>query len=222
MRFVPALLASCFCVAPLSARAIVTSGFDNDNGGWTGVTADIATSGVPVQTTPALTFHTAGGHPGGFVSMTDPDVFDMFFRAPASFLGNQSNALGGTLNFDTITDLSLDYNGADVVIKGNGTVLVYDIAPTTGNQWSTISVSLSPSANWRLNTLGGPAASVADFQNALSNVSELWITAEYHAGVAETTGLDNVTLTSVPEPATLAPALWCIGAALTSRRRVCT
>jgi hypothetical protein len=219
MRFVPALSAFFFCAAPLCARAVVTSTFDADNGGWTGVTADISTSGIPIQTTPALTFHATAGHPGGYVSLTDPDNFDMFFRAPASFLGDQRAAIGGTLQFDTITDLSRDYNGADVVIKGNGKVLVYDIAPTAGTDWSTVSVTLSPSANWRLNTLNGPAATVADFQSALANVSELWITGEYHAGTTETSGLDNVTLTTVPEPATAGAVLGCIGVAHLLRRR---
>jgi hypothetical protein len=219
MRFVPALFALGFCAAPLSARAIVTSSFDTDNGGWTGVTADIATSGIPLQTTPALAFHATGGHPGGYASMTDPDAFDMFFRAPANFLGDQSAAVGGTLQFDTITDLSRDYNGADVVIKGNGKVLVYDIAPTAGTDWSSVSVALLPSANWRLNTLNGPAAGIADFQAVLANVSELWITAEYHAGVAETTGLDNVSVTTVPEPALGSLVSGCIGVASLARRR---
>jgi hypothetical protein len=152
------------------------------------------------------------------VSITDPDNFDTFFRAPVAFLGNQSAALGGTLSFDTITDTGLDYNGADVVIKGNGKVLVYDVAPTTGANWSSVTLTVSPSANWRLNTLNGAAANVADFQSVLANVSELWITAEYHAGT-ETTGLDNVALSAVPEPKAMSSALCCAGVAMIFRRR---
>lgn len=218
MRFVRTMVLSCFCLAPLSASAWAASTFDTNDQGWSVVTADIAQSGIPVQTSGAVTFHATGGHPAGYVSITDPDNFDTFFRAPAAFTGDQSAALGGTLSFDTITDAARDYNGADVVIKGNGKVLVYDIAPTANSDWSNVTLTVSPSANWRLNTLNGPAASLADFQSALANVSELWITAEYHAGV-ETTGLDNVALSTVPEPAAISAAMCFAGASIGSRRR---
>jgi hypothetical protein len=212
------MVLSCFCLAPLSASAWAASTFDADSQGWSIVTADITQAGIPTQTTGAVTFHATGGHPDGYVSITDPDSFDTFFRAPAAFTGDQSAALGGTLSFDTITDAARDYNGADVVIKGNGKVLVYDIAPTADSNWSNVTLTIAPSANWRLNALNGPAATVADFQSALANVSELWITAEYHAGV-ETTGLDNVALSTVPEPAAVSAALGFAAAIGVRRRR---
>src|SRR3954447_2919589 len=218
MRFVPTLFAlPCLCVAPLCAKAVTTS-FDSDSAGWSGLTADIATAGIPMQTSSALTFHATGGNPGGFGSVTDPDAFDTFFRAPASFLGNQSAAQGGTLRFDTITDLAPDYNGPDVIIKGNATVLVYDVAPTATSQWNSVSVPLAPGAGWHLNSASGAVATATDFQNALGNVTELWITAEYHGGLGETTGLDNVALTAVPEPAAAVIALGCIAVGHARRR----
>lgn len=197
----------------------VVSTFDTDAQGWTTLTADSATAGLPVQVTAAAVFQPTGGNPGGFISFLDPDGFDSLFRAPASFLGNQTSVLGGSLSFDTITDQAIDYNGPDVVIKGNGTVLVYDVAPPVGTGiWSHVSVSLAPSANWHLNSSGGPAANLADFQSALGAVSELWVTAEYHNGTTEITGLDNVTLTAIPEPGAMLLTMSCGGIGVLSLR----
>jgi len=208
----------------LRAAPPASSNFNVNDQGWSVVTVDTGTSGFPTATTGGATYNATGGNPGGFISILDPDSFDTFFRAPAAYQGNLLAALNGTLQFDTITDQIADYNGADVVIKGNGTVLIYDIAPLATANWSTVALTIAPGANWHLNTLGGPTATLSDFQNALANVSEFWITAEYHNGVSETTGLDNVSLNApsvAPEPSSAALTLLGLaaGLGLCGRRR---
>ena len=84
-----------------------------------------------------------------------------------------------------------------------------------------MSVTLAPNANWHLNTQAGPLAALTDFQNAFANVSDFWITAEFHNGVTETSGLDNVILNSaVPEPGSLVLLLSGLGAGFLSLRRL--
>jgi hypothetical protein len=206
-------LGPVFCLALLAALAasggtIASSTFSANGEGWIGLTADPTTSGVPVVLNSlTLTFHASGGNPGGYVSILDADSNDTFFAAPAAgFLGDISLALNGTLQYSAMTGQTGDYAGPLVVIKGNGIVLVYRTGsqPAGINVWAPVTFPIGPDANWRVNS---GSATLGDFQTALANVSDFWITAETHNGVAEITGLDSVTLSSpdsaVPEPSTL-------------------
>jgi len=193
---------------PASAGIIASSVFTANSESWTALTADSATTGLPVVQNLALTFNATGGIPGGYVSVADEDNADTFFVAPVAFSGNLSAAINGSLVYNSITDQTADYAGPLVVIKGNGVTLVYQTGtqPAGVNVWNSVSVPLGPNANWHIGTGGGSLATLSDFQTALANVSAFWITAETHNGVSETTGLDSVTLSStdstVPEPST--------------------
>ncbi len=197
-----------FTLSLLSAQAAVTSTFDTDAEGWTGLTARPSENSAPINNAgPFGAYSATGGNPGGYFRLADPDDQDTFFSAPARFLGDQSSAVGGTLSYDLYTDASINYAGPNVVLQGGGITLVYVLTtqPAVQNNWVTVSVPLAPSAFWHLGSAGGGAASTSDFQTVLGNLDRLWISAETHSPVEETSGLDNVRLAAaVPEPATAA------------------
>ena len=209
----------------LSAQAVVTSTFDTDAEGWTGLTARPAENAAPIHNAgPFGAYSATGGNPGGYFRLADPDDQDTFFIAPTKFLGNQSSAVGGTLSYDLFTDATTNYAGPNVVLQGGGLTLVYVLTtqPAVQNSWVNVSVAFTPSAAWHLGSAGGGAVSATDFQTALGNLSRLWISAETHSPVEEISGLDNVRLVSaVPEPATAALMLLGVAAVagLQSRRR---
>lgn len=180
------LIATCIAL-PLTATA---AGFATDAEGWT-------TSNGGVQT-----WMPSGGNGGGWLRVADDTGDDFLLNAPAAWLGNWSGYLGGTLSFD-----ALNANGespdwapfGEVTITGAaGTVVLDAVAannPPADGLWHHYSVQLSPAAGW-----SGSASLAA----VLANVTSLTIKGEFHAGVSEVVGMDNVEVTAVPEPASAA------------------
>lgn len=165
------------------------------------------------------TYLSTGGNPGGYLSATDPDSGDFYFQAPGLLQGDFSALYGGSLSFDLWLDNN-DYQGAPgVILAGGGQVIV---APTTAPQpgaWRTVNVPLAPEGGWKLGSLSGGAASPADIQQVLANVTLLRIRGEYvvnQVGI-EQGRIDNIIL--VPEPAGLAVTALCLFAALGRKRR---
>ena len=200
------LTAGVATMLSLSSHAAITSTFDTDADGWSGLTALPYNNSAPVYNAgPFGAYSATGGNSGGYFRLPDPDDQDTFFSAPLKFLGNQSNAVGGSLSYDLYTDATTNYAGPNVVLKGGGLTLVYFLTtqPAVQNAWVDVNVALAPSAAWHLGSATGGAVSTADFQTALGSLDQLWISGETHSPVEEISGLDNVRLTSaVPEPAT--------------------
>ena len=94
-----------------------------------------------------------------------------------------------------------------------------------GQQWPCTAVPASGQPRQRLDFIqrcaerhwlalrpaGRSPGSAADFRQALGNVSALYLRGDYIAGVVETTALDNVAITPVPEPETRAMLLAGLG-----------
>lgn len=171
---------------------------------------------LPLSTNVAVTFSATGGNPDGHIAASDTNNLVTYFGAPAPFRGNILAALNGTLSFDVRYRGTVDFNFYDVVIRGGGLLLRLDAPlPAIGpNGWTTLEYTIGPGAGWT--TSAGAAATLADFQQVLANVTDLWILAEYTNGITETADLDNVTLleSEIPEPSGLAglglAALWAL------------
>lgn len=133
------VLAAAFAFAfPMANASAVTSTFDTGTQGWT-VVGDEA---GPVTWIPA------GGNTGGYISVTDAVVRGvMYFVAPNAYLGNQSAAYGTALSFDLIQNYPGNpnqFDAGDVVLRGSGLTLVYDLPNNPGNgTWTPYSVSLT-------------------------------------------------------------------------------
>lgn len=207
----PALLLASLLGLPLAASAAnLKSDFTADSEGWT--TAVPAGEGVQ-------TWEVSGGNGGGWLRVEDlSGNSDILLTAPTSWLGNWSGFLGGTLSFDA-KNLSpngtvIDWPGfGEIRISNGSTSVLLDIAaagqPPADGQWQHYSVTLTPAAGW------GPSLA-----SVLANVTSLSINGELHAGPGEVVGFDNIQVTAVPEPASLAMLLGGV-ALLAVRRRWC-
>ncbi|MFO1320034.1 MAG: laminin B domain-containing protein [Burkholderiales bacterium] len=214
-------------MAATGARAAISEGFETGAAGWTSI--DVAVTSLQsaaytsAGTPNPVTHHASGGNPGGYLSAADPSGETFLFDAPPAFLGNLAAYAGGTLSYDVFyTPHYNEWRGDPDVILSNGTTTLFYLGTSNpGIDWTHFSVTLAPGAGWTVGTFGGTAASAADFAAVLSSTTLLRIRAEYLADVAETTGLDNVTLTAVPEPGTwalLAAGLGLVGLSGARRR----
>ncbi|MBI5770408.1 MAG: immunoglobulin domain-containing protein [Verrucomicrobia bacterium] len=185
-----------------ASNLAASSGFAAGVEGW-GVASfsSLATENYAVVGNYTPTFVATGGNPGGYLSMNDPDGGDFTFSAPAAFLGNRLGSLGATLTYELIHPVgTLNYPAVDVILVGNGVRLVWQGSPAiapSASAWTPVTVTLAPSAQWHVGSTSGAAATVADFQNVLGNLTGLFIRGEYTDG-PDTTGLDNVVLGVAP------------------------
>lgn len=219
-----ALVAAC---AAISARAdiIVETTFNSNNQNWFTNFGSTASG-----------WQSSGGNPGGNMRASDRTDFPptggpWYFQNGTTFNGNRSAAYGGTLDFD----LRSNGNGSpkeitpsfgyDVLIRGTAgptsIFLAYvNLAPPTGDAWTSYSLALNETSGWRYNTnfFSAPTnwglATQAQVQSVLSNVNGIDIRGDYWTSY-ETTSLDNVSLNTaaVPEPTPLV-LLGCIGIGL--------
>lgn len=194
------LTATCFAL-PLAATA---AGFDTGDEGWTSIDGG------------AQTWVATGGNGGGWLRVADISDADFLLRAPSPWLGNWSGLLGGTLSFEAlnVNNESPDWAPfGEVVITGTAGSVTLDIAaannPPADGQWHRYGVLLAPSAGW----------SGASLSSVLANVTSLTIKGEFHAGVTEVVGIDNIQVTSVPEPTSAALLLGGLALLASLRRK---
>jgi len=151
------------------------------------------------------TYFATGGNPGGYIQAVDQVLgLTWFWVAPPKFLGNDSAAYGQNLQFDLRqSGLNNQFDEDDVVLMGSGLTLAFDTPNNPGITWTSYNVPLLASAGWKLDSIAGAAATEAQMQSVLSNLTALRIRGEFITG-PDTGDLDNVALGSaIPESGTL-------------------
>lgn len=170
--------------------ARIASRFDSGIDGWSFVADVKEFDWIP-----------SGGNPGGFLQAVDYAHGDTwYFVAPEKFLGDKSAYIGGTLSFDLKQDpITSQFDQSDVLITGGGRTIAFDTEENPGLDWTSYSVTLDTSTDWRLGDIWGEAASQAEIDAVLADIDSLWIRGEFVTG-ADTGGLDNVLMTPAASP----------------------
>lgn len=180
-----AAVATMALLAGQAQAQSVHHGFDAGDEGWT------VFDGGDLQ------WQVSGGNPGGYLRITDVTGGDFLAVAPATMLGDRSAWLGGTLSFDARNVNGVAPSWADfgrITLSGGDQAIlsldmVADDQPPADGQWHRYSVQLTE-AVWG-----------ASLGAVLADLRGLSIKAEFHNGVSEVVGLDNISVSVVPEPA---------------------
>lgn len=172
------------------ARVPAPSAFDSTDEGWQAVCLNDNGPYDTVINQQTPEHRPTGGHPGGYVSSSDPGSGNFFWQAPNGYLGNHADLYGGSLRYDLKSEGGECFDEADVVLIGGGLVLVYNQPDNPTDQWQTFSVPLTEKG-WTKGAVGGEPVTAEEFRTVLSNLTALRLRGEFRWG-AEVGSLDNV------------------------------
>jgi len=191
-----------FCVLMLSvtitqAVPVKESTFTTGDEGWSTWSTGVVTG---------FSQDSTGGNPGGYISATDSSDSTWFFMSPLSWGGDWTPYIGGTIEFDIKpikNDASQIYMSSIVTVvldletPGDGIFIGWfsDINPPIGT-WTTYNVEISES-NFQV------VGSSLPFNEAIQQVTMIGFFGDYLQGQTDTSCLDNVRVSPVPEPATM-------------------
>ncbi|MGH1578809.1 laminin B domain-containing protein [Planktotalea sp.] len=164
---------------------VISSTFDNDLEGWSFI-----------EDVEEFRHEPTNGNPGGHLFAEDFASGQVYyFIAPDAYLGNKSAFYDGTLSFD-LKQSALDsqFDSTDIFLIGGGLTLALDFAHP-GVNWTSYSISLNTSADWRLIDEDGVVASEAQLRAALTDLTEIRIRGEFRTG-EETSYMDNVKMSA--------------------------
>lgn len=184
-RFLSALLLSS--VLPGLAAASVVFTFNADNQAWVVVDYPFH-SHVANPAIQGLPFDGTFGVPEGSVRIGD--VYgETGIAAPAAILGNQSAAYGDTLKYDIYLRFSDQVTYPAVILNAGTYSLYYDRPSPAIGSWTAMAIPLREDGWKRALTL--VAATQAEFQQALANLTGVYIYTEWNSG-PDDTNVDNI------------------------------
>ena len=184
------------------AEIMIPSTFDFDAEGWT------LNPGAGT-----LTWIETGGNPGGAITAQDDVTGVMLALAPPKYLGDLSAFDGGTLSVDFIQladaeGTPLPDLGTVTLSNGSSSASLDLVAGTIPTSWTGYEATLD-AATW--------GVTPSTWNDILNDVTEISVVVDSFNLFGDTVGMDNFTLTAVPEPAAL--AIWTAGVFALRRTR---
>jgi gliding motility-associated-like protein len=176
------LLKSAFClffvvgILHFTCAQSISSDFSASADGWTIYNTSTGSS-------IGATYLSTGGNPGGYISDggTSGGGTMLYAEAPAKFHGDFSKAYKQNLTFDLNTSSpGTDNNSGDVIISGNGGILVYQLTAKPGTSFTSYSVPLDETVTgWHFGGVTGAAPNQTQMKMVLSNITSLRIRTKY-------------------------------------------
>ena len=184
-----------FILLSFSVYADTVWNFETGTQGWQ--IADLNTGGpyeTPVGFYP-VNHYATGGNPGGYMGGIDPTANTFSFCMPQSVFSCIQTFNGGNLSFS----MKCNYNNWTsepylIVVCGSQVLLSYIPVPT--DYWQDYSIDFHYEDFFRYS---GPGVTDEQFMMLMTEVTAIYIVAEYGAGVYEHTDLDSVVLSGVIE-----------------------
>lgn len=174
-----ALMAGCTELSIATVTAPGFNGFDTDNEGW------------HVDQGGKERYSPTDGNPGGYLQGIDNAGNAWYFVAPPRFVREVQFSYGRSLRFDlkqSATDAQVTFD--DLILSDGTTRLTFNTPYNPNTTWTHYAVKLDEVQGWKK---GKAAATQAEIQQVLKNLTELYIRGEFRAG-PDTGGLDNVSI----------------------------
>ena len=216
-------VATLLLAQSISANVVFQSTFDLSTEGWAAFSNGVGNPPLPVS------WAAGAGNPGGALRHDAPSEGDIsFFLAPGALISALHGAVGGSIAWQISTLRHTDdvffTSAADIQIRGTGTDRIrLSLLPSTAPlspTYQSLAVDFTTAALWQFfDGVTTTTATQAQIDDVISNAANLILRAEYWSGsLPDTTFLDNVVVSSIPEPASFA-LLGLSLVALKARRR---
>lgn len=194
-------------VLATAAQANLLYTFDADNQGWR--QSDFNPTTLELNDIGPATWNAAGYIEG-------PDFAGWAFHTSPLLSGGYQ--LATDIRFDFAADFA-DVQAYPFVVLASASGAIYqEVAPPADGQFHSYVFDLTTAGSWMYGDVNGlRSATMTDITSVLGGLTRIGVNADVASG-ADFTRLDNVQLTAVPEPATMA-ALGIGLASLMRRRR---
>ena len=202
------LVVASLTLLGVDAHALLSYTFDSNNVGWR--RADFNSTTFQLTDVGPATW-VAGGY------LEEGDFAAWARYASPVLSGSQLDAT--EFSFDYAADATDNVAYPLAVIAGTSSAIFQAQIPISGGQFHHYAYDLTTAGTWMYaDILGTRAATVADIQAVLANVTRIGVDADTLSG-SDHTKLDNVRLSAVPEPASILALSGGLALLLRRRRR---
>lgn len=208
-KLVAGLATGIFIFGMSGIASASSSTFDSNSEGWTQL--EIAQGTLNITNTFSVGYAPSGGNPGGYIWDNDFGPSGWSFGAPASYLGDKSSFVGGTVSFDLATSTSSPLSSISLFwLRSDTTLMIYTPTIDLTSAWTHYDIPLAPSSGWNATSLDSNglalnnwwAPTLSDFTSSLSNLISVEVRGDWLNG-EELSKLDNFNMNPVPVPSTM-------------------